>query len=70
MTATTLPIDFDQAPDFSRGTWLAFTPDHSPDEARATFQARYGRQPLHVALDTRYPARLLKAGPVPEEETL
>lgn len=69
MTAATLPIDFD-LPDFSRGAWQMFTADHDPDEARAAFQARYGRPPQHVALDKRFRVVTLKAGPAPEEETL
>ena len=66
MTAHTLPIDFDQGPDFSRGAWQMFTANHGEDNARKDFEARYGRPPQHVALDKRYRVVTLKAGPVPE----
>ena len=57
-----------QPPDFARDAWQVFTAKHSPDEARLAFQARYGKQPEHVGLDTRYRIVTLKVGPVPQPE--
>ena len=51
------------APDPSGSYWLAFTRDHSEDDAAAVFLRRYG-QPARYIVDGR--GGLLLVGPVPE----
>ena len=43
--------------------WLAFTADHDPASARATFRQRYRRDPQELRSGA---GGLLLAGPVPE----
>ena len=49
-----------------RRQYLCFTPDTSPDLARARFGERFGAQPERVYLD----AGMLWAGPVPGQGKL
>jgi hypothetical protein len=50
----------------SQGGWQMFSPDTNPEDARRSFRRRYGQEPAHVRLDTRWRYVSIKAGPVPE----
>jgi hypothetical protein len=52
----------DQAPGVAPVAWLGFTPDHTPDAARATFRTRWGAEPAELRT---VPGALL-VGPLPE----
>lgn len=57
------PAPRPQAPAIAGLTWLAFSLDHSEDDAARCFQQRYGKPPRYITENLG----LLLVGPIPSE---